>query len=73
MKEVTDEEMVGGGGGDYYLQDIIFKIAFKLLGYRVPSSKYSPVSDVPAVSVKSSGRGTHASNRLICPSAQSTQ
>ena len=28
MKEVTDEEMVGGGGGDYYLQDIIFKLAF---------------------------------------------
>ena len=66
MKEVTDEEMVGGSS-EHYLQDTIFKIAFKLLGYRVPSSKYSPVSDVPAVSVKSSGRGTHASNRLICP------
>lgn len=47
MKGVTDEEMVGGdgGGGGDYLQDIIFKIAFKLLGYRVPSSKCSPVSD----------------------------
>ena len=48
MKGVTDEEMVGGDG-DYYLQDTIFKIAFEMLGYRVPSSKYSPVSDVPAV------------------------
>ena len=28
MKEVTDEEMVGGGSSEYYLQDIIFKIAF---------------------------------------------
>lgn len=71
MKGVTDEEMVGGdgGGGGDYLQDIIFKIAFKLLGYRVPSSKYSPVSDVPAISVKLSGGGSHALNRLICPPA----
>ena len=28
MKEVTDEEMVGGGSSEYYLQDTIFKIAF---------------------------------------------
>ena len=48
MKEVSDEEEVVGSS-EYYLQDTIFKIAFKLLGYRVPSSKYSPVSDVPAV------------------------
>ena len=61
MKEVTDEEMVGSdGGGDYYLQDTTFKIAFKLLGYRVPSSKCSPVSDVPAVSNNYTRRGTHA-------------
>ena len=28
MKEVTDEEMVGGGSSEHYLQDTIFKIAF---------------------------------------------
>ena len=70
MKEITDEEMMGsGGGGDYYLQDIIFKIAFEMLGYRVPSSKCSPVSDVPAVSDNQTRRGTHALNRLIRPPA----
>ena len=72
MKEVTDEEMVGGSS-EYYLQDTIFKIVISNRIWRVPSSKYSPVSDVPAVSVKSSGRGSHAWNRLICPPAKSTQ
>ena len=67
MKEVTDEEMVGGGSSDYYLQDTIFKIVISNRIWRVPSSKYSHVSDVPAVSNNYTRRGTHASNRLICP------
>ena len=48
MKEVTDEEMVGSDG-DYYLQDTTFKIAFITRYNWASDSKYSPVSDVPAV------------------------
>ena len=51
MKEVTDEEMVGVGGGssEYYLQDTTFKIAFITRYNWASDSKCSPVSDVPAV------------------------
>ena len=72
MKEVTDEEMVGSDG-DYYLQDTTFKIAFITRYNWASDSKYSPVSDVPAVSNNYTRRGTHAWNRLICPPAKSTQ